>query len=107
MCGVCGRGVCDYHLDKNLGKPDLPVMPIPLEHSSTDLLASGLEVTNIGQGQPRNEHSVTLHKLMEGVTDGITSTADSDQSDCLQVNSSNNYNNIYVQCLYVFLHIID
>ena len=73
--------VCDCYLDKDLGEPNLPVVTISSEHPRTDLLGSTLEVTYLSHCQSGNKHSVTLHKLVEGVTDGVTSTTDSDQSD--------------------------
>lgn len=71
------------HLDEHLGVPDLPVVTLPFEHSTADLLGSALEVGNLTHLQSREEDSVALHKLTEGVANGVTSSTDPMQRQLL------------------------
>ena len=68
------RGQTTY-LEEYFGEPNLPVMAASNENTITDLFARTLEVCDVLPLQSRKKDPVPLYKLMEGVTDGIASSA--------------------------------
>ena len=59
------------YLDEHLGPPNLPV--VVSEHSLADASRGHLEVCHICHRQSWHQHTVAVHKLMEGVTNWVAS----------------------------------
>ena len=63
------------YLEEHLGEPNLPIVAASDKNTITNPLACALEVSYFFKLQSRKKDPVPLNKLMEGMTDGIASSA--------------------------------
>ena len=86
------RGEWAY-LDENLGSPNLPVMVS--QHPLADASRGHLEVCHICHRQSRHQHTVAVHKLIEGVTNWVASPTDPGRWDkTAQIKSLTNFHTL-------------